>query len=377
MERSSTHFPDAIDRVSVPLRQADALSNEATVLTEHGEFVPDNNIEIQAAGDLLFEGCYTKILHDDLLDDGVDGELPIRLTSESSRSLADVMNNQGSLVARVWGGDAKPLTILSALGHLLLILMLVLAPTYDTGSDQGRSSVGVMVRLIEGDDVTPVEESPGSKDSPASRAALAKRSPLTEEKRPKTEEVPSRDLLEQSSLGLKEVHAIDHVGEDDRQLSRDLNRDKHDDSTPSQKDQRSLSVSNAVRDTLFVESPVSYDSIESAPSSASPERRTNSSAASAGNEYRHKIFSAISEAAYYPKKALQERINGETVVSFTVHKNGALLNVSVCKPSGYEILDNAAITIVRRASQKFPSIPDEVMSESLSYEVPIIFKKRS
>ncbi len=41
------------------------------------------------------------------------------------------------------------------------------------------------------------------------------------------------------------------------------------------------------------------------------------------------------------------------------------------------MLDDAAITIVKKASKHFPSIPDELTTDSLSYDVPIIFKKRS
>jgi protein TonB len=271
----------------------------------------------------------------------------------------------GHFLAQIWAGDTRFLTALSGLIHLLLLCILTLVPTHGTGGDETHTTSGVAVRLVEPFDVTPVEESPGSKDSQASLPAVAKRSPILENKSQQTQDPQNRDLLEQSPLGLKAIPALQKTEEE--RPPRETERS----------DTRLAAATAAIEDSLATDSPVTYDSAYSLPSSSSPERRTNSTAAAAGNEYRNKIISAISDAAYYPKKALIEKVYGETVVSFTVNKNGALLSVNISKPSGYEILDNAALTIIKKASQKFPSIPDDVMYESLSYEVPIIFKRRS
>jgi protein TonB len=305
-------------------------------------------------------------------DQFLEKDLPVYGRDERSMS--------GHFLVQIWRGDAKPLTAFSGLIHLLLLCILTLLPAQGTGGDETHTTSGVAVRLVEPFDITPVEESPGSKDSQASLPAVAKRSPVPENETQQVQDPQNRDLLEQSPLGLIEIPAGDRDSESKKQERRESVK-KTEEHLPPRDFERSnvrlASTTAALKDSLVTDSTVNYDSAHSLPSSSSPERRTNSTAAAAGNDYRNKIISAISDAAYYPKKALIEKIYGEAVVSFTVNKNGAILSVNICKPSGYEILDNAAITIVRRASQKFPSIPDEVMSESLSYEIPIIFKKRS
>jgi protein TonB len=89
------------------------------------------------------------------------------------------------------------------------------------------------------------------------------------------------------------------------------------------------------------------------------------------------VLSAIYRAAYYPKEALRHKEAGESFVSFVVVGAGSIEKVAVVKKSGSEVLDQAALKIVEKASRHFPAIPKTLGYKSINYVVPITFKKRS
>ena len=64
------------------------------------------------------------------------------------------------------------------------------------------------------------------------------------------------------------------------------------------------------------------------------------------------------------------------MVAFTISKDGQLSRVEVKTSSGCQTLDDAAVEIMRKASEKFPSLPASLDRESLDYTVPIRFKEK-
>jgi protein TonB len=50
--------------------------------------------------------------------------------------------------------------------------------------------------------------------------------------------------------------------------------------------------------------------------------------------------------------------------------------VEVVGTSGCQILDDAALEIMRKASDKFPALPGFVNEEGVSYTLPIRFKEK-
>lgn len=283
-----------------------------------------------------------------------------------------------------WGGslvnkEALPSITLSGCIHLCLLLLLTILPTYGTGGLAGNERGSVMVKLVEQNtDQVPTDESPGSRDAPASLPMLAKRSPQATNKASQPFAAPQQSLLDQSESGTKETPGHDEDERRERSDSPMFLRNDRDrlrqEEQPQVKDSR---PEDALKDRTRVDSVHAYDSAPSLPSTASLPRLASGAAGTIGDEYRNKILSAISAAAFYPKRALAERIYGETIVTFTINKSGSIIHLSVKKPSGYNVLDDAAMTIVKKASKHFPSIPDELTTDSLSYDVPIIFKKRS
>ncbi len=288
----------------------------------------------------------------------------------------------GSLSTSIFAKELIPSTMLSAVVHLCIVLILTMMPSYVTSGDESKGDGFVKVKLVEQDpDSVPVDENAGSREAAASVPMMAKRALIPKDQAPVKTDPKPEPFLEMSSSGTKGVPIYDDKSPDNdkRQIDKDqpvteLTKTlKKNDSSQARDRQPDV----AIVDTVTADTPHAYDSVVSLPSMASPPRTVSGAEGKAGDEYRNKIFSAISAAAFYPRKALLEKIHGETIVTFTINKNGSIIHLSVNKTSGHNILDEAAISIVKKASKHFPAIPNELMSDSLTYDVPIIFKKKS
>lgn len=350
--------------------------------------VPDVGAESRGLGlDASLEEEYEPILLRQVEATPLESPYPLEGLPVPDQEIEDILPEsylrhrsvRSSWVGRVLTKEALPSITLSGCMHLCLLLLLTILPTYGKGGVASNEQGSVMVKLVEQDsDEVPTDESPGSRDAPASLPMAAKRSPEAANKAAQPLSVPQQTFLDQSESGTKEAAVHD---EDERKERHDAptfvsNVSEHSRQVeqPQVKDSR---PDDALKDRTSVDSVHAYDSAPSLPSVASPPRRASGAPGAIGDEYRNKILSAISAAAFYPKRALAERIYGETIVTFTINKSGSIIHLSVKKPSGYNVLDDAAMTIVKKASKHFPSIPDELTTDSLSYDVPIIFKKRS
>jgi TonB family protein len=78
------------------------------------------------------------------------------------------------------------------------------------------------------------------------------------------------------------------------------------------------------------------------------------------------IRAAIEEAKDYPLLARKKRIEGTVITGFTINNKGYPEDIRLEKGSGSEILDSAAIKIVKRAAP-FPRVNGKIV-------VPITFK---
>ena len=75
----------------------------------------------------------------------------------------------------------------------------------------------------------------------------------------------------------------------------------------------------------------------------------------------------------YPMAAQKVGIEGRTGVRMTILKDGRLEKVEIVKPSGYEILDRAALQSVRDAAP-FPPIPKEMGRDEIQMSIHLVFK---
>lgn len=257
---------------------------------------------------------------------------------------------------------SRPFLVSSALAHLALLLIMAIAPVLQPQGTGGEGDRAVMVRMVDPCEIMPDHESPASVDSTGSLPAVARRA---HDSQPQKEPLPREktiQLLEKSATVSKTQPEQSNSEEEEKRRTAP--------------DERTTKEKEARKDDLVVDSESNTDSIAAVASAASPERRITS-AGGKEEEYKSKVFSAIVAASYYPRKAVRDSRSGETIVEFTVHRDGSLTDLRIARHSGSEILDQAAVKIVEKAARSFPPFPEEVHAESLFYQVPIVFKKRS
>jgi protein TonB len=257
----------------------------------------------------------------------------------------------GSRSPREWRG-----ILASMLAHTALFALLVLVPVHSSTGSGNHEGSAVMVHLIQDAPSTPQEESPASIDSAASAASVAERRRDAPDERPKPlqKESTRLDVVEEKNA----TESGERVAEAEH----------------TEEEKRSKEEKSAVKDKHDVDSPNKSDSVNSVPSVASAPRVMIPAIGSEAADFRANVLSAIEEVAFFPKKALQNRKHGQVVVHFTMHRNGPITGLALIKTSGSEELDRAALRIIERAAEKFPHFPAHFSRESVSYEVPIVFK---
>ncbi len=65
----------------------------------------------------------------------------------------------------------------------------------------------------------------------------------------------------------------------------------------------------------------------------------------------------------YPDAARRQRLSGSLIVDVALNADGTVRNITVVRPSGHKILDDAAVRIVRLAAP-FPPFPDDIRKET-------------
>jgi len=88
--------------------------------------------------------------------------------------------------------------------------------------------------------------------------------------------------------------------------------------------------------------------------------------------YQDMVKQRIEEARKYPEWAKEQGIEGITHLRFIILANGNSQEIKLVHSSGSKILDQEAITTIKRASP-FPSPPKEIASSSIQMEVSLVF----
>ena len=89
--------------------------------------------------------------------------------------------------------------------------------------------------------------------------------------------------------------------------------------------------------------------------------------------YQDMIRQRIEAHRRYPYWAKQRGFEGTAYLSFVVLANGQAKNIRIIYSSGFTILDNEAVSTVKRANP-FPPIPEKLNRSQLNIEVAIIFR---
>ncbi|MFA6635884.1 MAG: energy transducer TonB [Candidatus Omnitrophota bacterium] len=88
--------------------------------------------------------------------------------------------------------------------------------------------------------------------------------------------------------------------------------------------------------------------------------------------YRDLVRQRIEEHRNYPLEARRKNIEGVTFIFFTVLSDGSITNAGVTVTSGNRVLDEEALSTVKKASP-LPPLPEGIESGKVMMEVPIIF----
>lgn len=89
--------------------------------------------------------------------------------------------------------------------------------------------------------------------------------------------------------------------------------------------------------------------------------------------YTGSILQKIQEYKYYPLSAKKNKATGSVKIQFTISSNGKISGEpKILDPSGYDILDETAIKIIKN-SAPFPAFPQSIKEKELSLNVSIDF----
>lgn len=87
------------------------------------------------------------------------------------------------------------------------------------------------------------------------------------------------------------------------------------------------------------------------------------------------VRNGIDAAKRYPRLARQAGFQGRTLLKFKLLRSGDVAELNVLESSGYEILDEAALSAVRRAAP-FPGEGSKVSGQWIEVILPVVFQLR-
>jgi len=88
--------------------------------------------------------------------------------------------------------------------------------------------------------------------------------------------------------------------------------------------------------------------------------------------YTRQLINAIRKVQRYPKRAVDQGIEGDVVVLIKIDANGEVLERRLTQRSGSRIIDRAVLKMVNKA-EPFPTIPEELGVEEFEFSVPLSF----
>lgn len=91
------------------------------------------------------------------------------------------------------------------------------------------------------------------------------------------------------------------------------------------------------------------------------------------NSYEKSLSDLIRRHEKYPDRARRQGWQGTAVVGLSLSADGKVTDISIIESSGRNILDEAALTMVRRASP-LPRAPEGLRGKQRTVRVPIVFK---
>ncbi len=89
--------------------------------------------------------------------------------------------------------------------------------------------------------------------------------------------------------------------------------------------------------------------------------------------YSSLLANAIAKYKQYPKIAQMRGWQGNVIADLEIDSKGSVMSVKIKKSSTYEVLDNEALEMIKKASP-FPPPPENLRGKNFNVLVPISFK---
>ena len=89
--------------------------------------------------------------------------------------------------------------------------------------------------------------------------------------------------------------------------------------------------------------------------------------------YSSLLANAIAKYKQYPKIAQMRGWQGTVIADLEIDTKGAVISIKIKKSSTYEVLDNEALEMIKKASP-FPAPPESLQGKNFNVLVPISFK---
>lgn len=112
---------------------------------------------------------------------------------------------------------------------------------------------------------------------------------------------------------------------------------------------------------------------EPSETATAPDHGNTREAARRIDAWQRAIFAHIGRFRTYPEEARKRNIRGETTIYFMVDQSGGVSSVRVEKSSGHTVLDNAAMSVLRRA-MPLPAPPPEAGRGQIELLVPLRYQ---
>ena len=89
-------------------------------------------------------------------------------------------------------------------------------------------------------------------------------------------------------------------------------------------------------------------------------------------QYRISVIAAARRFKRYPRIAMDNNWEGKAEVRLVIGADGNIASISIKTPSGFEVLDQQALEMIRRAKPQAP-IPAALRGKGFTIDVPVVF----
>ena len=134
----------------------------------------------------------------------------------------------------------------------------------------------------------------------------------------------------------------------------------------AQKDDPADSKPTATRAPTLAENP--SQGVKGTPGS---KHRTRGDVEDIRSRYLAEVLRRLQEAKRYPSRARRQEIEGRLELGLVIRKDGSASPGRILQSSGHDILDEAALEMVKRAAP-FEPLPEELGIEKLELVVPLL-----